>query len=165
MSDQIALEGMKELNIKFERIVKTLKKKDADKKMLRAAEVIRDDAKNRAPARTGKLKQAIVASLVNPVKKYRKYGGAHGEPEAYAGIDYAIAPHAHLVEYGVFKPRSAKGKVLFDGRTGQFFGKEVANMPAKPFFRPAIDSNKDLVVQVIAKGLKELIGKEIRRGK
>ena len=50
------------------------------------------------------------------------------------GVDYKIAPHAHLVEFGT-KARTRKKR----GSTG--------TMPAFPFMRPAFESTKERVLQ------------------
>lgn len=50
-----------------------------------------------------------------------------------AGIDRKIAPHAHLLEFGTVK------------------------MAARPFFRPAIDTSKNDVAEIIKNGARENI--------
>lgn len=75
-----------------------------------AADLIAEEARRLAPERKGTLKRGIV-SRVNKVS-----GHFMGQGSAYVGVDYHIAPHGHLVEYGA--------------RGGQ--------MPAQPFMRPAI---------------------------
>lgn len=52
---------------------------------------------------------------------------------AIAGIDRKIAPHAHLIEFGTSK------------------------MPARPFFRPAVDESANQVMDGIKDGLKKNI--------
>ncbi|MHB0929193.1 MAG: HK97-gp10 family putative phage morphogenesis protein [Candidatus Nanopelagicales bacterium] len=79
-----------------------------------AADIFAAEARLRAPVKTGKLRSAIVAKI----NKIAEHFGAVGA--AYVSVDYKIAPHAHLVEYG--------------GRGGE--------MPAQPFMRPAVDSKQ-----------------------
>lgn len=77
-----------------------------------AANVIAAEARLRAPqGKTGNLKRGIVAKVNKILQQFSGVGAA------YVGVDYKIAPHAHLVEYG--------------GRGGE--------MPAQPFMRTAVD--------------------------
>lgn len=117
-----------------------------------AAQLIADDAKNRAPVRpqvsigiggfqttnfSGRLRQAIIARPL-PIRSGREMG-------AIVKVNYSTrsgavtAPHGHLVEFGT-KPHLIKaknGKVLaFNGT----FRKEVHHPGAKPepYFKPAV---------------------------
>jgi hypothetical protein len=61
-------------------------------------------------------------------------------------IVVSTAPHSMLVEYGgenVRRPLTKKFMKFekYGAKSGMFFGKEVAKMPAKPFLRPALESN------------------------
>lgn len=56
---------------------------------------------------------------------------------AIAGIDRKIAPHAHLVEFGTVK------------------------MPAHPFFRPAVDEMRDVIMGEIREECKDLVEKSV----
>lgn len=79
------------------------------------AEIIAKEARLLAPpGKTGRLKRGIVA------KEDKNASMFTGDGVAYVGVDYGIAPHAHLVEFG------ARGGA----------------MPAHPFMRPAIDSKQ-----------------------
>jgi hypothetical protein len=117
-----------------------------------AAQIIADDARNRAPVRptvtagiggftttnfSGLLRSAIIARPL-PIRSGSEMG-------AIAKVNYSsrsgapVAPHAHLVEFGT-KPHLIKaknGKVLmFNGA----FRKEVHHPGAKPepYFQPAV---------------------------
>lgn len=95
-----------------------------------AADLIAAEAKRLAPkGPTGNLKRGIVAR-VNKVNAHFM-----GQGSAYVGVDYHIAPHAHLVEYGA--------------RGGQ--------MPAKPFMRPAIQTKQAECLRLIDLDLQQRI--------
>jgi HK97 gp10 family phage protein len=147
----LELTGLNKLEVKFKRLIGILSDKDLENRVLHAAKVIRDDAKSRAPiakkghwkkygrgggamwVEPGSLRRAIIAKTFK--------GKSKEVPSAFAAIDYRIAPHAHLVEFGA--------------RGGQ--------MPADPFFRPAIDSNRMHVVSIIKRGLQKTIKRETKK--
>ncbi len=54
---------------------------------------------------TGALSRSLVSK---PFSKQRK-----GEPAVFVAVDYAIAPHAHLVEFGHGGPKPAAPKPFF----------------------------------------------------
>jgi len=97
------------------------------------ADLIADEARRLAPVKEGNLKRSIV-SKVNKVA-----GQFNGTGSAYVGVDYSIAPHAHLVEFGA--------------RGGQ--------MPAHPFMRPAIDAKQAEAARLIDADLQQRIDKKM----
>ncbi len=130
----IALEGLDQLEMKLKRLAGVIDDEALENRMLSGAELVRDDAVRMAPlGPTGNLKRGIIA------KKFDRK--IPGHPSAFVAIDYRIAPHAHLVEFGA--------------RGGQ--------MPAKPFFRPAIDANRENVKTIIKNGTWEVIEDEVRQ--
>lgn len=92
--------------------------------LMHGALVVRDEAKDLVPVRTGTLKSAIFAAY-----------GDNRKPDVLVGVNYKIAPHAHLVEYG------ARG----------------GEMPPQPYMRPAITATRSKVANVVADGLKQII--------
>lgn len=99
-----------------------------------AADIIAKDAKRRAPqGPTGNLKRGIVA------RQDKVTSMSINKGVAYVGVDYNIAPHAHLVEYG------ARG----------------GEMPAKPFMRPAIEAKKGEAVTALENDIKDRITKKL----
>lgn len=131
------LEGVDRLEARVKQIM--LSADDADKVepvLLKAADVIADSARSKAPeGPTGNLKRGIRSTLLRRLL---------GRPAAGAGVDYAIAPHAHLVEFGTSARHQKSGKYTGIG-------------PAKPFLRPAIDESKESVMEIIRRGIKEII--------
>ena len=94
--------------------------------MQTAANNLAENVRTAAPlGPTGNLKKGIVAKVF---KEQRK-----GDPSSFVGIDYGIAPHAHLVEFGTVKAAP------------------------HPFFRHTIDTSKESVRRDISDGLKKVI--------
>jgi HK97 gp10 family phage protein len=145
------IQGVKELNKEFDALLKAVSPEKAEPILLDAAEVIRDAARDNAPqGLTGNLKRGIVAKLLRP------YQG-NSIRSSMAGIDYRIAPHAHLVEFGTGPRTPKEKKVMYSNLTGIFYGTHAAPMPAHPFFRPAWDTQKERITNVIISKLKNNI--------
>jgi HK97 gp10 family phage protein len=120
------LEGMDELDAKLQELIASVKPEVVEPFLLEGARTIRDAAKaNSPPPVTGNLRRSIKAKTLKQI--------GIGPRSALAGIDYRIAPHAHLLEYGTVK------------------------MAARPFFRKAWDANKTAVKEKIIDKLKAVI--------
>jgi hypothetical protein len=98
--------------------------------------IVQRIARNKAPVGpTGNLKKAI---RTGKFKKQRR-----GNPAVFMGIDYRRGPHAHLVEYGTKRRIPTKNRVLKFEVDGQIvYARWARPMPAKPFWRPAVDIGK-----------------------
>lgn len=141
-SVEIDPKTMEEVSRKIKSLVSALEGKDVEDVLLAGARIIRDEAKALAPkGDTGRLKRSIKA------KRGKRRGKLFSV--AFCAVDFKIAPHAPFVEYGT-GPRKLKS------------GKSVGQMPATPFFRPAIDTKKGEVAQVVNAGLARLIGKAVK---
>jgi len=128
----VSIEGLDSLDAQIDALVKAMGPDDVEPILLKGAKQIRDYAKVNAPVGpTGNLKKSLIAkTLKRRGSAMDALGLGQGNPApAIAGVNYRIAPHAHLVEYGHGGPHPA---------------------PAHPFLRPAWDWNKDRVqIQVI----------------
>jgi len=132
----IGLEGVPELIAKFKDLDRLIDDKNVEDGLLKAAKIIQASAKAKAPVKTGNLRRGIVA---------KKFGKKRlRQPAVFCGIDYRIAPHAHLVEYGHI---AANGK----------------HVGARPFFRRAVDESRGQVMTLIARVVKEAIEKEAKK--
>ena len=148
----MGLSGMDKVKLKLNRLRGIVNEKALENNFLDAAKIIKSAAKQKAPiakkghwskkgsrsgsqhwVEPGALRRGIVA------KKFK--GQTKHPPAAFCAIDYSIAPHAHLVEFG------ARG----------------GKMPATPFFRPAIDTTKNEVANEIKTGLRKAILKEVKK--
>ncbi len=139
----IKLEGINELNQAIKDISKKLGPDKIEPILMSGAKIISAAARQKVlVGETGKLKKSIVT------KKLKRYGK---NPAPYiSAVDRKKAPHAHLVESGTGPRYGKKGKKSYRGK---YFG----IMPAKPFFRPAVDENKDKVIKVVLNKIKKLV--------
>ena len=125
----IQIEGFELLETKLLEAAKKLEPETVEPILLyRGATPIADKIRSLAPVGpTGNLRAGVVA------KKLKRIGD-HPAP-SIAAINYARAPHAHLLEYGTSKMR------------------------ARPFFRPGyestIDSATESVLSEIAKEIED----------
>lgn len=94
-------------------------------------QVLRDEAKARAPVKSGALRDAIYLAFQDALSTPR---------EIHYGVSWNAteAPHGHLEEFGHWQTRAAYEK---DGKW--YSGALLANpkwVPAHPFLRPAYDA-------------------------
>lgn len=127
----VRLEGIPEIAANVNKLLKTVggdkgrKVGDEVKRVLMGgALVVRDEARDLVPVRTGKLKSAIFAAY-----------GDEKQPNVIVGVNYRIAPHAHLVEFG------ARG----------------GEMPPQPYMRPAVTATRSKVANIVAEGFKKIV--------
>ena len=152
MQQGVHIEGMEELENKLKKISQDLQGKYVTEKFMPAAQYAADQIRARAPqGPTGNLKRSIVAKKLEP-KQFTA--------TVITAIDRKIAPHAHLVEFGT-SARFVKKKSVMVSKGGDFFGTEVAPMPARPFFRPGWDAVKGKVEDMIKHGIKEIVEKDV----
>ena len=121
------IKGIEELQAELSKLVNEVTGKEMKDVYVKAAIELRDEARRLAPVRTGELKRAIFAAR-----------GDENKSSALVGVNYGIAPHAHLVEFGHAGPHPA---------------------PPHPYMRPAVASKKDAVKQIITDGLGEIVKK------
>jgi HK97 gp10 family phage protein len=126
---------MKELERQLKDLQKQLGPDKVEPVLYEAAQDLAEAMKVKVPKHTETLRNAITA------KKLKRY---ENNAAAGAGVDRKKAPHAHLVEYGT-------------GERYHKSGKSVGVMPAKPFVRPAWDTNKDRIVRKVVDDLKGLV--------
>ena len=147
MEVDLKFEGMAQFNAAIAKLIKTMDPEKVEPLLQKGAKVIADAAKAKAPkGPSGNLKKAI------KVKRMERRGN---QPAPYiAAVDRKRAPHAHLVEYGYPGIRIAK--------RGRFKGKQFGRMPAKPFFRPAVDAKQGEVAFMVQAGLKKLVEEAVK---
>lgn len=117
----------------------------------RAAVVIRDDARRRAPVDTGNLRDNIIA-----VRKRKSPQGTEG---------YFVEVRRKRRKYANTRANRRKGRVgktyenLGEAYYGMFVELGTAKMPAQPFLRPAFESKKTEAVETfrveLAKGIEQ----------
>jgi HK97 gp10 family phage protein len=122
VKDAYKIEGLVDITDRLATVIDRTTGKQAKEVYLKAALNIRDGARTRAPKRTGKLRESIFAAR-----------GDMNKPNALVGVNYKIAPHAHLVEYG------------------------TVNSRPHPFLRPAVAASATEVRSIIEKGLRRIV--------
>jgi len=113
ISQQVKLEGMKNLMELFAASSRTIGGEKSSKILLKAATLVKNRARQLAPqGPTGNLKRGIVA------KRFKSERPGH--PAAFIATDYRIAPHAHLIEFGTVKmPARPFLRPALDGAHGE----------------------------------------------
>ena len=158
----ISLKGFDELLAAFARVRDVVTEPLMSDQIHAAANIIGDAIKDKIHDVRGNLRKGIV---IQRMKKKR------GGISTIVFMNYKVAPHAHLVEYGVPHDRVAfvdpksktQRKLMGDPMLpwGPFW--KVGPMPAKPYFRPAVDNNKDNALLKIMGGAIRIIGQEFYR--
>ncbi len=129
--------GLKELDKQMQELIKAASPQKVQPLLLEASDKVVEAAKNNVhDGPTGNLKRAIKTKQMPTRRNDRP-------APVIAAVDYNIAPHMHLVEFGHGGPHPA---------------------PAHPFFRPAWDSTKKEAKQIIIDGLKDNIEEVVRNG-
>jgi len=98
----VQVEGLDEAVRRVRSLTSSLEAKEVEQVLVKGMRVVRDEAKQRVPVRTGLLKSAIKARIG---KRRGKFVAS-----AFAAVDYKKAPHAYLVEYGT---RHSQAKPYF----------------------------------------------------
>lgn len=135
----------RELLAALDRLERSVRKRVAQKIIRRAAAPIRDDARTRAPVRTGDLRDSI--------KTYTSVRTNYAGGKVESRI-----PYAHLVEFGT-KPHFQKRKLKSDKRARRVIH---PGADPKPFLRPAFDSKKNESIEIARRSLRTEILKATR---
>lgn len=158
---EIKIEGAKELDAALKALPQNVAKRALIPSLRSGANVLRAEVRSKAPD--------------GPAAPHPKYGQLKDNIRTTVekrGDGWTAIVHtgrafwARFLEFGTAARRvrtrkPGKRPVLSDGK--QFFGEEVAPMPARPFFRPAWDVKGMEVLQRIGQRLGENINKEAER--
>jgi len=143
---EMKLEGDKELMRKLKQLSRGLRPKIIEGSLFSGANIIRNEARSRAPRRTGALQQAIVSQAM-PMK--------FGVPEVAVSWRKGKSSRSTAF-YGIMVEKGTKNRVRKDGgRTG--------SAPAQPFLIPAYDAKKEQAQRVIKQKLSDAIVTKVRR--
>lgn len=136
MTDSFTIEfqNKAEFEATLRNLVKALPDDKVEPVMLDGVKVIAQDVKRRA---IGNIKKAVIVKLLKKIGNWPR--------SAMAGINNKKAPEAHLIEFGTSR--------RYQKTTGRYTGIG----PAKPFFRPAVDSNRESVYRTVRDKLLDLI--------
>lgn len=118
--------------------------------LVAGGKAVRDEAKARVRVKDGILRDSIYLAYKNKesTKTLIHYAIACNEQKA---------PHAHLIEFGHWQPY----KVKYNPRTGQFWTDKSEKLdkpqwtPAYPFLRPAFESLKSSLFNIMMERGKE----------
>jgi HK97 gp10 family phage protein len=127
MSDEFVIEGLEEAIKRVGALAATLDAEEVEETLLEGAGIVVSDARSRVRVKTGKLRRAIKAK--------RGKRPNRSIANCYAVVDFKVARHAYLVEYG------------------------SSRAPAHPYFRPAIDGTVEEVKSKVEEGLGGLLNK------
>jgi len=139
----IQLQGEQALALALKRAEKAVSDDAIRTGLLAGAQIVKNDAKRRAPFKSGTLKRSIT----------EKPRPAHLSISVGTNL-----PYAAMQEYGgTVRPKSKKFlKFDIDGKT--IFTKGPVHIPAHPYMRPALIENKhevrEIIMQVIKTRLK-----------
>jgi len=124
MSDVI---GLKEIERAFGKIEDIANDRAIENGLYEDAIALRDMMRSKVHVVTGNLQRGIVAKKFSRQVKNR--------PAVFVAIDYRIAPHAHLVEYG------------------------TRHMSAHPFWRPSVIAYEQRGLPNLTRTLQEELDK------
>lgn len=115
--------------------------------------IVQNNAKSRAPYRTGNLRRSIHMETTERSRE-------HVQVEVGTDLEYAA-----IHEFGgVITPKKAKALHFFIGAKAIFT--RAVHMPARPYLRPALDENKAKIITEVREALRAVlqkIGKEMGR--
>ena len=129
---KITVTGDDKLSAQLRQLIGDLRGAAVEKALVAGALVIMNDAKRRAPVDTGNLRRSI-------------HVGGHKGPETPSSgrdlgrVDYQTVQVGTNVEYAKYQEHG------------------TSKMSARPFLRPALDSNREEAVQEVASSLKQIL--------
>ncbi len=134
---KIVITGIEELQVNINKLLEEMK--DATGQGVEeSAELLAEIIRSNAPeGPTGRLRRSVTTKRLPDKWGY--------PPTTMVGLDYNVAPHQHIVEFGT-GPRYHKS------------GKSVGAMPANPFFRKSLEQ-AGFAVEVIRRHAKKPITK------
>lgn len=137
MEVHVEIEGLQELREHFNYVSQSVK--DAlGETALAGADIIRDDARSRAPRDTGKLREGIISEVVWFKHTTKAFAGC--------GMDADMND--------IFVKHNKAGKRFYYPASVEY-GTSTAE--AHPFLRPALDNNKAKVKRMIAEKIRAII--------
>ena len=133
----VEVTGMEKIEENIGKIAQKMEPDVVEGVLLTHANILQQAVITNAPlGPTGNLKRGIVSKVMQ--RRGNKYA------PALVAIDYRIAPHAHLVEFGHIIERTRRGK-------------SFGIVPPHPFFRPAWDSQRESMKVAIEEEIKSNI--------
>lgn len=120
--------GVRALLSKMKRITQSVTGRGTDKALIRAAEMVTDEARRLVPVRSGALKKSITYELPRV--------GMGQVKVVLVGFKPPVSRRAHLTEFG------------------------TVHSSAKPFMRPALDSEAGAAIRAMGAEVKSVLDSE-----
>lgn len=152
---EVKVQGFKELGDALKQLPQNIATKRLAGAVSSAAKVVQDEAKKRAPIRTGKLRDNIVRY------KSKKYSNAQ-QVTYHVGMKkewFAFVDSAKNRRSGKAGKKYSRDKVYY----WRFFEFGTVKMAARPFFRPAFDLTKSEQLSTMQKYLTKAIALEAKK--
>jgi len=157
----VSIQGLDEVLAAFHEIMTFADDRVTEESLLLIGKYLRDEIRSNTPdsglAHDNKLNKSIVA------KKFRSK--VKGSPSVFVAVDRRKAPHWHWVEFGTqgYRIATDKAKKTAPGArwvwlsNGRFYSAKnlgggiygIGPMPAQPFFRSTVDSNRNMIEVLI----------------
>lgn len=171
MSKQFPVTGLRELDAYLSALPKNMQTGAYRAGLTAAAAVVRDEARMRAPRKSGKLAKSIRSGSArrNPDGTFSITVGPRGKEHAFLGLfhEFGVRPH-YIARTGkgegrvaVRKAKEGTGKINARAmKIGDDFVSGIISHPgfiARPFLRPALDIRADEAVQAFAQRIRDYI--------
>jgi len=153
----LRVDGDKELIRQFRNLSKGMGERALVYAVTQGAELIVNEAKMRAPVRTGRLRESITAK---PLATTERKSASVGVSWRVGKASRTPAFYGAVVEKGS-KPRERKTWRKKPLSTGPV---STGTMPSRPFLEPAYDAKKQAAVRQIKVELSRLIRRAAKRG-
>lgn len=135
----IEFRGLEGLTERLEGLVNTNTIEDA---LTKACMLVEREAKQAAPKVNGELRRSITSKV-----------------EGFTGMVYSPLFYAPYVEYGtgIFSDHPMGGRkdvpwIYFDEKNQEYV--RTSGQKPQPYMRPALDNNRDKIIEILREGLK-----------
>jgi len=154
----VEIHGLKELQARMRKIPAELQKGAQSPVrfgLLKAGNVLRDQAKQLAPVRTGQLRNSI-----KNLKRPKRLSRGNMNPARYI-VAKGQEHVAQFVEFGTGaffagsadRVRPKKKKILFNRAENEIYGASAQGQAPQPFLRPALERGHRPAVEAFRKGM------------
>jgi HK97 gp10 family phage protein len=171
MSRDVPVKGLKELDAYLSALPKNMQKGAYRAGLVAAAAVIRDEARMRAPRKSGKLVRSIRSGSArqNADGTFSITVGPRGKDHAFLGLFHEFGVRPHFIartgkgEGRVAIRKAKEGEGTINARVmkiGSDFVSGVISHPGftpQPFLRPALDIKADEAVKAFAERIRDYI--------
>lgn len=150
---EIRVEGLTEIRQALLTLPDKLQGKATQAALAKAARVIVKDAQARVPQKTGRLRRAIYSfrdKASTRAREARLITVRSGKRHQKSDRD---AFYWKWVEFGHAIIRAKQGTQSLGTPKAGFFGKEVRAVPARPFLRPAFETQKMKALEIFRQSM------------